>query len=119
MSGSSLPTTIKGVAPSRAGPGRISYLPDSGDAPRQEDVVGALDVSEPRKPGLKAKLYDELRRFLMIFARARADISGDRRKESLRLRRISLFAPTRLGRLASGGNPMSANGTFRTDGCLL
>jgi GYF domain 2 len=47
-----------------------SYLPDglSGDAPRQEDVVGALDVSEPRKPGLKAKLYDELRRFLMIFA---------------------------------------------------
>ena len=68
MSGSSLPTTIKGVAPSRAGPGRISYLPDSGDAPRQEDVVGALDVSEPRKPGLKAKLYDEMRRFLMIFA---------------------------------------------------
>jgi len=39
-----------------------SYLPDglSGDAPR--------DVSEPRKPSLKAKLYDELRRFLMIFA---------------------------------------------------
>jgi hypothetical protein len=31
-------------------------------------MVRALDVSEPRKPSLKAKLYDELRRFLMIFA---------------------------------------------------
>ena len=47
-----------------------SYLPQglSGDAPRQTDMAEALDVGEPRKPSLKAKLYDELRRFLMIFA---------------------------------------------------
>jgi hypothetical protein len=34
------------------------------------DVAEAVDVSEPTKraPSLKARLYDELRRFLMIFA---------------------------------------------------
>ena len=46
------------------------HVPDglSGDAPSQAKIARALGVSEPRKPGLKAKLYDELRRFLMIFA---------------------------------------------------
>ena len=47
-----------------------SYVPDglSGDAPRQAEMAGALDVSEPRKTSLKAKLYEELRKLLMIFA---------------------------------------------------
>ena len=46
------------------------YVPDglSGDAPSQAEIGRALGVSEPRKPSLKAKLYDELRKFLMIFA---------------------------------------------------
>ena len=37
-------------------------------APKKADMARDLDVSERRKPGLKAKLYDELRKFLMIFA---------------------------------------------------
>ena len=47
-----------------------SYVPDglSGDAPRQADMAEAFDGGEPRKPSLKAKLYEELRKFLMIFA---------------------------------------------------
>ena len=51
-------------------PSWYPYVPDglSGDTPSQAEIARALGVSEPRKPGLKAKLYDELRRFLMIFA---------------------------------------------------
>ncbi|MGA7371734.1 MAG: hypothetical protein WBW37_03755 [Methyloceanibacter sp.] len=35
---------------------------------RKTNIAEASDASEPRTPSLKAKLYDELRRLLMIFA---------------------------------------------------
>src|SRR6267142_2260542 len=40
----------------------------SGDAPSQAEIARALGVSEPRKTSLRAKLYEELRKLLMIFA---------------------------------------------------
>jgi hypothetical protein len=50
----------------------VSYVPNdlSSDGSMRADVAEAVDVSGPTKraPSLKARLYDELRRFLMIFA---------------------------------------------------
>ena len=53
---------------SEAGPRAPSWYLARGDASKKTDIAEASDASEPRTPGLKAKLYDELRRLLMIFA---------------------------------------------------
>lgn len=46
------------------------YVSDglSGVAPSQAEIGRVLAVSEPRNTSLKAKLYEELRKLLMIFA---------------------------------------------------
>jgi GYF domain 2 len=47
-----------------------SYVPDglTDDSPRKVEMGEALNVSQPRWLRINAKLYDEFRKFLMIFA---------------------------------------------------
>jgi hypothetical protein len=53
---------------SEAGPAAPSWSLARGGASKKTDIAEASDAGEPRTPSLKAKLYDELRRLLMIFA---------------------------------------------------
>ena len=53
---------------SEAAPRAPSWYLARGDASKKTDIAEASDASKSRKPSLNAKLYDELRRFLMIFS---------------------------------------------------
>lgn len=61
-----------GTSSQNASPDCAAYLPESAarDEPRAADIAEDSEIRQPLtgKPSLKARLYDELRKFLMIFS---------------------------------------------------